>query len=598
MDRNVAAKRAHLISATSEILRLARRGGISDARKLFDDIPDRDIVAWNAMLTAYSGCGLPLQALSLFARMRSSSAVPAPAPDPFSFTAALSAAADLRDLSGGRQHHALLLRLGFHGRLPVRNALVDMYGKCSRPSDAAQVFDEMEERNEVTWCALLSGYLVSGRLPDAHRLFGQMPVRTTVAWNTLMGGYAQLGLGQSCVELFKEMQMCGFNGDATTFASLINACSEMKNSSFGPMIHSIALRRGWSVTTEVSNSLLSFYASFNSRDDAQMVFEAMPHRTSISWNAMIDASMKFGDVEQAAALFERAPETNAISWTAMIAGFARNGHGEKALALFADMIRKSLSPDDFTYGAALHACAAMAVLGNGRLIHGCAVRSGFGSYLYVANCLVNMYSKCGDIVCAGKVFDEMRTKDLVSWNAMLFGFATHGCALEAFRVFDNMLMSSVSPDKFTFMGLLLACNHAGLVNVGKIVLETMVDVHGLRPDVKHESCVTHMLGRVELQATCSTGMLREMESSYEALLRTVIDNEEVDRDVKYVMLSNLLCTNGRWDEAERVRRRMTEEGVKKYPGCSWIEARDNVVVFMSGKQSTEHPVDANAVAGF
>ncbi|XP_074558245.1 pentatricopeptide repeat-containing protein At2g36980, mitochondrial-like [Curcuma longa] len=598
MDRNVAAKRAHLISATSELLRLARRGRISAARKLFDDMPDRDTVAWNAMLTAYSGCGLPVQALSLFARMRSSSAVPAPTPDPFSFTAALSASADLRELRGGKQHHALLLHLGFHGRLPVCNALIDMYGKCSRPSDAAQLFDEMDERNDVTWCALLRGYLVSGRLPDARRLFGEMPARTTVAWNTLMVGYAQLGLGDSCVELFKEMQMCGFNGDVTTFASLINACSEMKNPSFGLMIHSIALRRGWSVTTEVGNSLLSFYASFNSRGDAQMVFDAMPHRTLISWNAMIDASMKFGDVEQAAALFERAPETNAISWTTMIVGFARNSHGEKALALFADMIRKSLSPDDFTYGAALHACTAMAVLSKGRLIHGCAIRSGFGSYLYVSNCLVNMYSKCGDIICAGKVFHEMRVRDLVSWNAMLFGFATHGWASAAFRVFDNMVISGVSPDKFTFMGLLLACNHAGLIDVGKTVLETMEDVHGLRPDIKHESCVTHMLGRAELQARSSTGVPREMQSTLETLLGTVIDNEEADRDVKYVMLSNFLCANGRWDEAERLRRRMMEEGVKKSPGCSWIEVKDMVVVFMSGRQSTEHLVDVNAVAGF
>ncbi|KAG6494889.1 pentatricopeptide repeat-containing protein At2g36980, mitochondrial-like [Zingiber officinale] len=598
MDLNVAAKRAHLISATSELLRLARCGRISAARKLFNDMTDRDTVAWNAMLTAYSGCGLPVQALSLFALMRSSSAVPAPAPDPFSFTAALSASADLRELRGGRQHHALLLRLGFHGRLPVCNALIDMYGKCSRPSDAALVFEEMEERNEVTWCALLRGYVVSGRLPDARRLFGQMPARTTVAWNTLMVGYAQLGLGESCVELFKEMQMYGINGDVTTFASLINASSEMKKPSLGLMIHSIVLRRGWSVTTEVGNSLLSFYASFNSRGDVQMVFDAMPQRTLISWNAMIDASMKFGDVEQAAALFERAPETNAISWTAMIIGFARNGHGEKALVLFADMIRKSLCPDDFTYGAALHACATMAMLRNGRLIHGCAIHSGFGSYLYVANCLVNMYSKCGSISCAGKVFEEMRMRDLVSWNAMLFGFATHGCALEAFRVFDNMLLSGVSPDKFTFMGLLLACNHAGLIDVGKTVLKTMEDVHGLRPDIKHESCVTHMLGRAEFQATHSTGVLREMESSYEVLLRTAINNEEMDRHIKYVMLSNFLCANERWDEAERVRRRMMEEGVKKSPGCSWIEVKDMVVVFMSGKQSTEHLVDVNAVAGF
>ncbi|CAL9111967.1 unnamed protein product [Musa textilis] len=609
MGRNVSTERRNLISTTSWLVHLARSGRISAARKLFDDMLERDTVAWNAMLTAYSHSSRPLQTLTLFSRMRSCG----PPPDPFSFTAVVAAAAELRDLRCGRKLHALLFRAGLLSSLPVSNSLIDMYGKCSRPADAARVFEGMEERNEVSWCSFLHAYVNSGQGKHAHELFVAMPLKTTIAWNVLMVGYAQLRESESCLQLFREMQMRGSEGDATTFASLINAFSEMASPRFGCMVHAVTVRRGWDDAAEVNNSMLSLYANFGFHEDALKIFDCMVSPTVISWNAMIDASMKIGDVQGALSVFRRAPETNIVSWTTMIAGLARRGYGEEALAFFVDMARNSLGPDDFTYGAALHACAVMAVLGNGRMVHCCAIRSGFHEHLYVANGLVNMYAKCGDIDSSSKVFDGSRQKDLVSWNAMLLGYALHGWPSRAFEVFDKMSAHDVRPDKVTFVCLLMACSHSGLVEQGRAVLEMMESVHGLQPDADHVTCVVDMLGRAgwlkeatALLESCSKAVDVGIASSSEALLsacaargdvsigrdvgKDLIDLEP-QKEAGYVMLSNLYCVDGQWKEAEKVRRAMMERGVKKSPGCSWIQTRDMLAVFVSGSQSPDGMAD-------
>ncbi|EHA8586588.1 Pentatricopeptide repeat-containing protein, mitochondrial [Cocos nucifera] len=540
-------------------------------------------------------------------------------PDCFSFTAVLAASADLHDLNSGRKLHALLLRLGLRSSLPVSNSLLDMYGKCSCPSDAGRAFEEMEERNEVSWCSLLHGYVNSGLLDDAHRLFGTMPVRKTISWNILIMGYARLGEIEHSISLFRKMQLLGVEGDVTTFGSLMNACSDLSDPRFGRMIHAFIYQSGWDVAVEVNNSVLSFYAKFGFCNDALKAFESMEARTIVSWNAMIDANMKFGDVHGALLLFLKAPETNVVSWTAMISGFARNGYGEEALSLFVDMKRNSLTPDDFTFGAVLHACAMLAVLANGTMTHSCVIRCGFDSYLYVANGLVNVYAKCGDVEAATQVFDGILRKDLVSWNAMLFGFALHGSATKAFEVYKDMLAGGILPDKVTFVGLLMACSHAGFIEQGRAFLQVMESVHGIELDTDHITCIIDMLGRAghlreagELLGSCSRVVSDRITDTCEALLSACavhedmrigkmlgekLVSEEPQKEVGYVMLSNLFCVGEQWREAEKVRRVMMEQGVKKVPGFSWIEVRDMVMEFVSGSQSVNHMIDMHNMIG-
>ncbi|XP_072972030.1 pentatricopeptide repeat-containing protein At2g36980, mitochondrial [Typha angustifolia] len=612
---NLRFTRPGIISATSRIVYLARSGLLSSARKLFDEMPERDTIAWNAMLTSYSHSGYSRDALSLFSRMRFCSE----RPDAFSFTAAIAASANIHDLGTGRMLHALLVHVGFQASLPVANSLVDMYAKCECPSDAALVFGEMEKRNDLSWCSLLYAYVNSGQFDSALKLFDEMSTRSTVAWNILIKGYAQIGDSELCLELFKEMWILGFEADDATYVIIMNACSELLEPYFGCMIHAILIQRGHNAVVEVNNALLSFYAEFGFRDDALRIFESMKARTQVSWNAMINANMKFGNVQEALSLLQRAPETNNISWTSMIAGFVRNGNGEEALALFVDMTKNFIRPDDFTFGAVLHACAITAALRCGKMVHNCVIQSGFYSYVYVANGLVDMYAKCGDIQSSNKVFDNISRKDIVSWNSMLFGFALHGWATKALDLFKDMLSRKVEPDEVTFIGLLTACSHSGLLDQGKALFEMMELIHGVKPNADHVTCIIDMFARAGCLRDASkllekySKMLGEGTNDLcESLLSACYVNKNVSigrkvgeelvtvepqNEVGYVMLSNLYCASGQWKQAERVRRVMVEQGVKKSPGCSWIEVGNMIRVFVSGSQNLNQVTDVYDIIG-
>ncbi|VAI19950.1 hypothetical protein VPH35_084415 [Triticum aestivum] len=596
---------AGLDAATSRIASHGRAGDAAAARAVFDAMPRRDAVAWNAMLTAYARAGQPRAALALFAGMGT--------PDAFSLTAALSAAAALRSPGAGAQLHARLLRIGLRAPLPVGNALVAMYARCARADDAARAFREMRGRNALSWCSLLHAYVASGRMALARELFDEMPAGSisSVAWNTLLTGYSRSGNAEQCLLLFNEMRVSGLSCDDATLCILIDACTELRYPSTGVAVHKIVVQSGWNAVPEVNNSLISFYSKFSLLDHAVKIFESMKSRTIVSWNSLIDAYTRLGHIEQAAALFQSAPETNDISWTSMIGGFARNGYVDEALALFVKMLaHEHIRPDDFTFGAVLHACATAASLANGRMIHACAFQSGFASYLYVANSLMDMYAKCGDVEGAGNVFHAVLQKDSVSWNTMLFGFAINGWAKEAFALYERMLSHDVCPDEVTFTGLLTACSHSGFLEQGRTFFESMVSVHGLKPTPEHLACILDMYARsgniakaIEMLEQYSDTVHTHSSDMHESLLSayssvhldtrigrkvgsSMVSTEPV-RDTGYVVLSNLLCATGQWKEAEGVRRAMAEHGVKKSPGCSWIHVKGAAKVFASGGQELD-----------
>ncbi|XP_042518539.1 pentatricopeptide repeat-containing protein At2g36980, mitochondrial [Macadamia integrifolia] len=604
-----------LFRTTSTIVTLARTGRIVSARKLFDEMPQRDSIAWNAMLAGYSQSGRAQEALSLFCHMRVADMVP----DNFSFTAILSASADAGELLYGKRIHALVIGLGYQSYLPVCNSLVDMYGKCHSPCCAVQVFDEMNLRNEVSWCSTLFAYVKAGQLGDAHELFDRMPSKGEFAWNMLIAGYARCGEIELCLSLFKDMQQAACQPDLCTFTGLMNACAEVAELRYGSMVHSCIIKSGWSSAVEANNSILSFYAKLSCLHDAVKAFASARTRTQVSWNAMIDAFMKVGDIDYALALFWQSPEKNIISWTAIISGYARNGHGEEALVFFVDMMRNLIKPDDFTFGAILHACSNLAVLGCGRMVHGSALRHGFHPFTYVGNGLVNMYTKCGDFEGSCQAFTDIINKDLVSWNAMLFGFGLHGKAFEAIKLFEEMVGTGVRPDEVTFIGLLMACSHSGLIEQGLVFFELMASAYGVSHEADHLTCMVDMLGRGgylkearELVEEYSSTVSMKT-SSHEALLGACVAYENVglgakvgedlmiiepQRELSYVLLSNLYCASGKWKEAEKVRKAMVEQGVKKMPGCSWIEVGNRVMVFVAGKHSYPHMEDLYTILNF
>ncbi|KAL5555809.1 hypothetical protein UlMin_038045 [Ulmus minor] len=593
-----------LFQITSKIVALAKSGRITCARKVFDEMPQRDSVAWNAMLASYSQLGLYQEALSLFCRMRICNAKP----DHFTFTATLSACAGASELQHGSRIHALVVVLGYQSYLPINNALIDMYGKCLIPSSSTRVFEEMNYKNEASWCSLLFAHTKSCRFEVAREVFSKIPRRVLIAWNIMIAGYARCGEAELCLALFKEMQEDSCCPDQWTFSSLMNACAESSELFYGTMIHAFIIKSGWSSAVEAMNSLLSFYAELGCHSAAVKVFESNVALTQVSWNAIIDANMKLGYTLDAYLAFQQSPEKNIVSWTSMISGYASNGLGEQALIFFVDMLKSGIQPDDFTFGAVLHACSSLAALGHGKMVHGYMIRYGFPAYVYVGNGLVNMYAKCGDLEGSNRAFWEIPNKDLVSWNAMLFAFGLHGQASRALQLYEEMVATGTKPDKVTFIGLLMTCSHSGLIEESRKLYETMRSVYGLSPEMDHMVCMVDMLGRggylaeAEELANKYLGTGSADVSSREALLGAcsahqdlhfgtslgkTLKNMDPSKEMSYVLVSNLYCASGQWKEAEMIRNAMVDEGVKKMPGCSWIEVRNEVTTFAAGNHS--HP---------
>lgn len=597
-----------LVRLTSKIASLAKSGRITSARQVFDEMPDRDTVAWNTMLTGYSHLGLHQEAISLFTHLRFSHAKP----DDYSFTAILSTCASVRDVIFGRQIQCLVIRSGYCVSLPVNNSLIDMYGKCSDTLSANRVFRDMcnESRNEVTWCSLLFAYMNAAQFAAALDVFVEMPKRVAFAWNIMISGHAQCGKIESCLRLFKEMLESEFEPDCYTFSSLMNACADSSSLVYGRMVHGVMVKNGWDSAVEAKNSVLSFYAKVGCKDDAMKELDSIEVLNQVSWNSSIDACMRIGETDKALEVFHLAPEKNIVTWTTMIAGYSRNGDGERALRFFVEMVKYGVDSDHFAFGAVLHACSGLALLGHGKMIHGCLIHHGFQGYAYVGNALVNLYAKCGDIDKSNRAFGDIANKDLVSWNTMLFAFGVHGLADQALKLYDNMRASGIKPDNVTFIGLLTTCSHSGLVEEGCAIFESMVKDYGIPLEVDHLTCMIDMFGRSghlteakELGSTYTSLVTNASNnSSWEALLGScsthlhtelgrevgkVLKIAEPSEEMSFVLLSNLYCSSGLWKEAEDVRREMVERGMKKTPGCSWIEVGSQVSAFVVGDCS--HP---------
>ncbi|KAI5324213.1 PREDICTED: pentatricopeptide [Prunus dulcis] len=591
-----------LFQTTSKIAALARSGQMTCARKLFDEMTHRDSVAWNAMLTSYTHLGFHQEALSLFHQMR----IYDTGPDHFTLTATLSACASGCNLRCGTKVHALVTVLGYQSYLPVNNSLIDMYGKCLDPSSARRVFEEMKLRNEVTWCSFLFAQTNSSQFDVARHVFSMMPRRVEIAWNIMIVGYARYGEVESCLDLLKGMKESLCQPDQWTFSALMNACAEALEFWHGCMVHALIIKSGWSSAAEVKNSVLSFYAELGFHGSAVKIFESTGILTQVSWNAMIDAYMKQGNTHEALLVFQRAPEKNIVSWTSIISGYAGNGHGDEAAKFFVDMVRSGVQPDDFTFGAVLYACSSLAVLGHGKMVHGIILHYGFHAYVFIGNGLVNMYAKCGDLQGSVRAFSDILQKDLVSWNAMLFAFGLHGQAIQALQIFKEMVENGVKPDNVTFIGLLMTCSHNGLIEESRALFETMGSVYGISPEMEHVACMVDMLSRSGYLAEAKelVGKYSEVSSaetsSCEALLGACFAQGDVGfgrklgeslkilephKETSYVLLSNLYCASGQWKEAEMVREMMVDQGVKKMPGCSWIEVRNKVTAFVAGKHS-------------
>ncbi|KAK3441436.1 hypothetical protein EUGRSUZ_B01821 [Eucalyptus grandis] len=519
----------------------AKCGHVDQSVALFSQASDgsKNVVTWTSLITQQSHANKPFKALALFNQMRRTGIYP----NHFTFSAVLPACAETMVLSHGEQIHCLVIKHGFGCDIFVGSALVDMYAKCSRMDAAQKMFDEMPERNLVTWNSMVVGLLQNKFFDRAVLVFREVLKRDAVA------------------------------PDEVTFSSALSACGNNGGSEFGRQVHGLVVKRNLMISSYVKNSLLDMYCKCGSLDDALRQFRTSGVRDVVTWNVMM-------------------------------MGFVHNDKFEEACHYLSFMRSEDVIPDEVSFSTALHATASISALSQGTSIHNQILKSGFVSSTCIGSALIMMYAKCGSLADATRAFEEIKGRTVVCWSAMITAFQQHGCADQAIKMFEDMLAEGTKPDYITLVSLLSACSHAGRIDKGYLYFNSMSKIYGINPGHEHYACMVDLLGRAgrldEAKKLTESMPIKADSTVWGALLGACSNhrNLELGREAadrlfelqpdnpgNYVLLSNMYSREGRSKEADEVRRLMSVNGLKKEPGCSWVDIKNTTFVFTSHDRS-------------
>ncbi|KAF8406731.1 hypothetical protein HHK36_008823 [Tetracentron sinense] len=545
--------------------------GAGSALDLFFRMPDRDIVSWNTMISILSQHGYGSQTLCMFMDMWNQGF----RPNSMTYASVLSACTSILYLEWGIHLHARIIRLESSLDVFVGSSLIDMYAKCGHLESAKRVFSNLSEHNSVSWTSLISGF-------------------------------AHLGFEKEAFMLFNQMREVPLASDQFTIVTVLGACSSRKDISLGSQLHAYAVKIGFDSSVPVANALITLYAKCGSIPIANCVFQLMPIRDIISWTAMITAFSQTGDVENARAYFNKMPERNVITWNSMLASYIQHGYWEEGLKLYTLMLREGVKADWITFATLFGACADLAMLRIGNQIIAQTAKIGLSSDVSVLNSIVTMYSRCGWIEEAREVFDLIVDKDLISWNAMMAGYAQNGQGKKVIEIFENMLKMGCTPDHISFVAVLSGCSHSGLVPEGKHYFNSMTRDHDISPRCEHFACMVDLLGRagllehaknfidkmpIEPNAGIWGALLGACRIHGNTKLAECAVKNLLELDVEdsgsYVLLANIYADSGKLEGVAEVRKLMRKRGIRKNPGCSWIEVGNRVHVFTVDE--TNHP---------
>lgn len=507
-----------------------------------------DSVSWGYVIRFLSQKGQFIEALSLYVQMQRMGLCPTS----HAISSALKSCARLQDRLCGVSIHGQVHAFGFSTCVYAQTALLDLYSKIGDMGTARKVFDEMADRNVVSWNSLLSGYLKAGNLDEAQRFFDEIPRKDVISWNSMISGYAKAGNVDQACYLFQQMPE----------RSLVS----------------------W-------NTMITGYIDCGSMVSARDVFDSMPKRNSVSLITMIAGYSKSGDVDSARELFDQMDEKGLLSYNAMMACYAQNSKPKEALELFNDMLKPDISvhPDKITLTSVISACSQL-----GDLEHWCCIEShinDLGIVLddHLATALIDLYAKCGSIGKANELFHGLRKRDLVAYSAMIHGCGINGRASDAIKLFEQMLGECIGPNLATYTGILTAYNHAGLVEEGYKCFNSMKD-NGLVPSLDHYGIMVDLLGRAgwldEAYKLIINMPMQPNADVWGALLLAcrLHDNVKLgeiavqhciklegDTAGYYSHLSSLYATVGKWNDAKKWRMGVEGNKVIKIPGCSWTQ---------------------------
>ncbi|PON84359.1 DYW domain containing protein [Trema orientale] len=613
-------------------------GCLEDAVQVFEKMPERNLVSWNSMIRGFSENGLSQECYDLVREILGEGFLP----DDATIVTLLPVSAGEGDGDMGMKIHALAVKLGLNEELMVKNALMDMYSKCGYLSEAIVMFGKNNKKNVVSWNSMIGGFsregdvygtfdllrrmqvedenvrinevtilnvlpacleeqeLVSlkeihgysfrhgfhddelvanafvaaytkcGSLSSAQHVFHGIENKTVSSWNALIGGLAQNGDPQMALDFYFEMKDAGLDPDWYTIGSLILACAHLKFKRYGKQIHGFVLRNGLECDSFISISLMSLYIHCNQILSARILFSRMEDKSLVCWNTML-------------------------------AGYTQLELPDDTLHIFRQMLSNGVQPYEIAVMSVFEACSQLSALRLGKELHCFALKAKLVEDMFVGCSILDMYAKNGCIEQAQMVFDGLTEKDVAAWNVLIAGYGTNGHGNKALELFEEMYRLWLKPDGFTFIGVLMACSHAGLVQEGLTYFKEMQDLYGIEPKLEHYACVVDMLGRAG-QLEEAMRLISEMPEEPDAriwssLLSSCRSHGDLNMGAKiaemllelepgkaenYVLVSNLYAGSGKWDDVRRVRQRMKEIGLQKDAGHSWIELEGKVHSFIAG----------------
>ena len=629
-----------------------------DAQKLFDEMPDRNVVSWTASISAHTRAGNPTEALRVFTHMLSCEAEE---PNGYTFSAALKACAMVGDLETGKWIHDRVLR-GTQLRFDtvLVNALLDMYVKCGSLVEARGVFDRTYLLNSTSWNTMISGYAKDGNMVEAEDLFRQVSEPDLVSFNTMIAGFAQRENPKTLNYVYL-MHKQGLKLDNFTFPSVLKTCGSLRLWKIGEQVHNYILKSGFGLSSFAGPSLIDMYSSCGRMNEARRLFDEyskcrgsivdrlpllnamvtafvinrydksalalvseiqksgigldaftlssalkvcsnLQNRTGLQVHGLIVTSgyqldqvvgsslinhyTICGKLEDSLRLFLRLPQKDSIAWTGLITSCVRQGSNQIAFSLFRDMISQKIEVDHFVASSILKACAGQPWLRGGEQVHAFCIKGGFESEKFILTSLIDMYSKCGNIEDGLKVFQTVLQKDAVCWTGMIMGCGYNGRATVAIELFQSMIESGEEPNEITFLGVLSACRHAGLVGEACNIFNTMREMHGLVPSLEHYCVMVDILSRdgqfEEARKMVSDMPYKPDENIRNSLLGASMIHQNADigklsfspSDASgYVTMSNIYASLGMWEDSAKLKQVMGRVS-KKESGRSWIEVGD------------------------
>ncbi|PKA66800.1 Pentatricopeptide repeat-containing protein [Apostasia shenzhenica] len=441
---------------------------------------------------------------------------------------------------------------------------------------------------------------VCARIDYAAKVFDQVRDPNIFLFNAMTKAYAQNNHFREAIGLYKHML-----GDRFTYPFVLKSCAGLPQLQLGEQIHTQVVKSGLDSEDVVQNSLLEMYTKVDELITAHKVFDEMTERDSVSWNTIITAHARLGQMREARALFDSMPNRTVVSWTALISGYSFVGCFSDAVEMFHQMQVEGFEPDDISIVSVLPACVQLGALELGKWIHAYADKHGLLKKTFICNALIELHSKCGSIDQALQIFDEMPQRDVISWSTMIGGLAMNSRAREAVKLFQFMEnQSRTKPNGVTFLGLLAACAHAGLVDEGLHYFNSMKNIHGIEPGLKHYGCIVDLLGRmgyidqaveviegmpIPADAAIWGSLLSSCRSrgNVETAVRAMDELVKLEPDEmgNLLLLSGIYAKEKRWADVATMRRFMRSRRLTKTPACSLVEVDNGVHEFTAGDDS-------------